>query len=216
VPPAQSLGPAPGPPGAQSPFARARRYRPRRGVRRPVGGRYPAVPATTGSCASPVPSHRLVRLGRRVFAGCGQPLLGAGPSRRYLCGPFGGCLDPYPGGPPGALARFFPGDIGLPPVRTGSAPHNDPHSDFRAELYFGAAVSRFASGLHVCSPSRSLPPRGPKASRAARALTSGPTSGSLPPRSPDLLTVRIEQLTVWGLAPHQIHSLVGYSPNAKA
>lgn len=46
-----------------------------------------------------------------------------------------------------------------------------------------------ASGLRVCSPSRSLPPRGPEASRAARALTSGHTPGSLPAPGPDLLTV---------------------------
>jgi len=36
----------------------------------------------------------------------------------------------------------------------------------------------------------------------------------LPPRAPDMLTVRIGQLTVWGLSPHQIRSLVGCSPNA--
>ncbi len=29
-----------------------------------------------------------------------------------------------------------------------------------------------------------------------------------------MLTVRIGPLTVWGLAPHKIHSLVGCSPNA--
>ncbi len=33
-----------------------------------------------------------------VFAGCCQPLLGHGPSRRYLCKSFPGCLGPYPGG----------------------------------------------------------------------------------------------------------------------
>jgi hypothetical protein len=157
--PARCLGPTPGPPGAQSPFARGRRYRPRRGVARPVGGRYPAVHATTDSRASPAPSHRLVGLGRRVFAGCGQPLLGAGPSRRYLCGSFLGCLDLYPGGPQGARARFFPWGVGLPRVRTGSAPGDVPHSDFGGGFDFGAAVIRSASGLRVCSPPRSLPPR---------------------------------------------------------
>ena len=39
---------------------------------------------------------------------------------------------------------------------------------------------------------------------------------SLPPRAPDMLAVRIEQLTAWGLSPHQIRSLVGCSPNAGA
>jgi hypothetical protein len=37
--------------------------------------------------------------------------------------------------------------------------------------------------------------------------------GSLPPRSPDMLAVRTEQLTAWGLSPHKIRSLVGCSPN---
>jgi hypothetical protein len=65
-----------------------------------------------------------------------------------------------------------------------------------------------ASGLWVCSPPRSLLPLRPQTQGShgfdARAhLTSRP--------DPSLLTVRIEQLTVWGLAPHQIHSLVGYS-----
>ena len=47
------------PPSVQSPFARSRRYLARRGCLHHVRGRYPAVIATTGSCASPTPSHRL-------------------------------------------------------------------------------------------------------------------------------------------------------------
>lgn len=74
-----------------------------------IRGRYPSFIATTGSCARPSPSHWLqLSLFRWVFAGCHQSLLGIGPSRRYLCEPFPACLDPYPGGSYGALARFFP------------------------------------------------------------------------------------------------------------
>ena len=40
--------------------------------------------------------------------------------------------------------------------------------------------------------------------------------GLLPSHAPDMLTVRIGPLTVWGRAPHQIRSLVGCSPNAGA
>jgi len=47
------------PPSAQSPFARLRCYLSRRGCLLHVRGRYPAVIANTGSCASPIPSHRL-------------------------------------------------------------------------------------------------------------------------------------------------------------
>ena len=67
------------------------------------------------------PSASRHPLGQWVFAGCCQPLLGVGPSRRYLCDSFSTCLDPYPGCSWSALARFFLQDIGLPRVRTGSA-----------------------------------------------------------------------------------------------
>ena len=58
---------------------------------------------------------------RWVFAGYRQSLLRVGPSRRYLCESFPGCLAPYPGCSCGALARSFPQDIGLPDVMTRSA-----------------------------------------------------------------------------------------------
>ena len=57
-----------------------------------------------------------------VFAGCCQPLLGDGLSRRYLCKSVPRCLGPDPGGASGAHACFFPDVIGLPhAVSTGSA-----------------------------------------------------------------------------------------------
>ena len=112
-------------PSAQSPFARARCYLARRGLLNPVSRCYPAIIAPTDSCANPPPSSCLgATLGHQVCAGCGQPLLGRGPSRRYLCTSFPACLDLYPGGSCGASARFFPHDSGLPPVRTGSALHH--------------------------------------------------------------------------------------------
>src|SRR5918992_403969 len=40
--------------------------------------------------------------------------------------------------------------------------------------------------------------------------------GLLPPRAVDMLTVRFGQLTVRGLSPHKIRSLVGCSPNVQA
>jgi hypothetical protein len=109
-------------PSAQSPFARARRYLARRGLLDHVSRCYPTFIAPTGSCANPPPSSCLgATLRHQVFAGCCQPLLGEGPSRRYLCASVPACLDPYPGSSCGACTRFFPHDIGLPLVRTGSA-----------------------------------------------------------------------------------------------
>jgi hypothetical protein len=105
----------------------------------------PCVIAHTGSCVGPQPSPCLwLTLGQRVCAGGCQPRLGGGPSRRYLCVSFPACLDPYPGGSCGARTRFFPHDSGLPPVRTGSALHNVPYSDFST-----ARFSRLQSFTHV-------------------------------------------------------------------
>jgi hypothetical protein len=72
----------------------------------------------------------LVSLLQWVFAGCGQPLLQDGPSRRYLCVSFPRCLDLYPGGVLGAFTHYFPNPIGLPPVPMRSANRNNPLSDF--------------------------------------------------------------------------------------
>lgn len=65
-----------------------------------------------------------------------MPLLEVGPSRRYLRESFLGCLDPYPGCPRGACARFFPQGIGLPPFLTGSALGKVPYNDFGTGVGF--------------------------------------------------------------------------------
>jgi len=99
------------------------------------------------------------RLGQRVCAGCGQPLLGKGPSQRYFHKSFPRCLDPYPGAPRSALTRFFPQGIGLPHFLTGSARHKIPDNDFNPGIDFGATAILSCSGLRVCSPPRSFPPQ---------------------------------------------------------
>jgi hypothetical protein len=83
--PSSKSGPVPEPPSAQSPFARLGRYLWRRDVQHLVRRRYPSFIALTDSCARPKSSRRLrLSLFRPVFAGCCQPLLEDGPSRRYL------------------------------------------------------------------------------------------------------------------------------------
>jgi hypothetical protein len=99
----------------------------------------------------PPPRFTLVRWG---FAGCYQPLLGDGPSRRYLCGSFPGCLDPYPGCPRGALARFFPRDVGLPHVRNGSALSNWYHT----ATSVWCSLSGLQSFSNVQAPGFARPP----------------------------------------------------------
>jgi hypothetical protein len=93
-----------------------------------------------------------------VLAGCREPLLHSGGSRRYLHESFPGCLVLYPGGSSGARARFFPVDIGLPREDANrSASHHTPLSDFTAGGTFAMTdiplyvqASRFA-----CHPDRS-------------------------------------------------------------
>ena len=109
-------------PSAQSPFARARCNLARRGLNGPRRRVLPRLHRSYGlmrqssSLLVPrwYPQHP-------VCAGCCQPLLGAGPSRRYLCASVPACLDPYPGSSWSASTRFFLHDIGLPLVRNGSA-----------------------------------------------------------------------------------------------
>ena len=109
---------------AESPFALARYYRSERNVHRRLCQRYPALITTPDSCARPVASATpCLSLRLPVFAGCREPLLPTGPSRRDLCGSFSTCLDPYPGGSRGAPTRFFPQDDGLPGMTTRSALH---------------------------------------------------------------------------------------------
>ncbi len=71
-----------------------------------------------------------INLEHKVFAGCCQPLLEVGSSRRYLYKPFSACKDPYPGCSHGAFTRFFPQDNGLPSAMNWSALGNNPHCNF--------------------------------------------------------------------------------------
>jgi hypothetical protein len=109
-----------GPPSAQSPFAACRRYRHAEDVMRLLAEHYFHFIAPTGSCARPLPSRRPWQcLWLQVFAGCCQPLLRNGPSRRYLCRSFCTCLDPYSGSPQGAFPVSSPGTLAFPALEPG-------------------------------------------------------------------------------------------------
>ena len=113
----------PRPATCQSPFARLRRYLARRDLSC-IASEGVTPPSSLLRAHPPdphPPTSSTPRLVRWVFAGCHQSLLDVGPSRRYFCRSFLGCLAPYPGVSPGAFARFFPEDSGLPPYLTGSA-----------------------------------------------------------------------------------------------
>jgi hypothetical protein len=88
----------PGPPGAQSPFAASERYALQGGVPHPSTG----VTLSSSLLRAHAPDHNPPPAFRRphvypvVCAGCCQPLLGDGLSRRSLRASFPACVDPSP------------------------------------------------------------------------------------------------------------------------
>jgi len=89
-------------------------------------------------------------LDRRVFAGCCEPLLVDGPSRRYLRNLYMGAWTHTPSRSRSAFTRFFPGDIGLTFGLTRSARETTRHATSRWALHFEAAVIPLCSGSHAC------------------------------------------------------------------
>ena len=140
-----------------------------------------------------LPSTRLRHgLARTVFAGCCQPLLGTGPSRRYLCQSFPACLDPYSGCSRSARTRCFPLNIGLPRVRTGSAHRVVP------------TATSVGSHFRSCSHSLMFRPTGLLATPVAPTLHLAALGshgfyihayhGSLPLHAVDMLSVQIRAI----------------------
>jgi hypothetical protein len=120
-----------------------------------LGGHYPSVIAPTDPCARPKPSARLGSLlVRAVFAGCCQPLLGDGPSRRYLCDPCAGARTHTPPRSSAALVRSLTEDTGLTPRETGSTRGFTPTQQLR-----WGAVDRGCSHSITFGLRRSLDPQ---------------------------------------------------------
>jgi hypothetical protein len=148
------------PPCTESPFAPSGCYLSGGGLSGHLERYYPSLIAHTGSCARPTPSHSLRPWPRSwVLAGCCQPLLEDGLSRRYLRKSFPRCLDPYPDGTLWCIRPFLPIAQRPSPHIYWLGSHNEPYSDFTTGLYFGAAVIPSCSGPQVCSPPRSLLPQ---------------------------------------------------------
>ena len=142
-----------------------------------------------------------------VFAGCYQPLLPPGSSRRYLCQSFPRCLDPYHDGLQVALTCCFPCNIGLPQKSYGSACRDIPLKRLRSGRDFRGCSHFFMfrppdllATLVAPTSAVSCGADGDFYVRARHAL--------LPPHAPDMLAVRNRQLTARGLSPRQTRSLV--------
>jgi len=131
------------------------------------------------------PNASVCRLVQSVFAGCYQPLLGKGPSRRYLCGSFSTCLDPYPGCSCGALPRFFTQDFGLPRVKSGSAHTRYPcYGNFSRGKISGLQSFAYVQARRVARRSNCSYPLWGSRGFYFRAYLE-----SLPSQVPDILTV---------------------------
>ena len=177
------------PPSAQSPFASCRCYRHKEDISRLLEARYRFFVAHKDSCAKPLSSFRLwLSLVRKVFAGCCQPLLHKGPSRRYLCRSFSTCLGPYSGCSQGALSRFFPQDFGLPLRLTGSALRNPPTATSvglrisELQSFSNVQTRRFARHTDSSYPYTSV--------SGSRGFYIRAYHGSLPLHAADMLTAQ--------------------------
>jgi hypothetical protein len=110
---------------------------------------------------------------RGVSAGCDQPLLLAGPSRRYLCESLPECLGPCHGGPVECTCLFLPPRHRPSPVPYRGLPAFPRQNDFITDRLFETAAISLCSGPQVCSPPRSFPPLAAAyRRRAAEAFTS--------------------------------------------
>jgi hypothetical protein len=109
-----------------------------------------------------------------VLAGCYQPLLPAGSSRRYLCESFPGCLVPYHGGPTECSCLFLPRCHRPSPEKTEgrlpacSANTTLPRVNYRGCRHF------FMFRPPSLLASQVAPTAAPFCRRAAEAFTSGP------------------------------------------
>lgn len=140
-----------------------------------------------------LPSIRLRhRLARLVLAGCCQPLLGTGPSRRYLCRSFPTCLDPYSGCSQGARARCFPQDIGLPRIRTGSAHRGIPTTtSVRCQFRSCSHSLMFRPASLLATP---VVPTSHLAVFSSRGFYIRANRDSLPRHAADMLSVQIRAI----------------------
>jgi hypothetical protein len=108
-----------------------------------------------GSCARPRTSACLwLSLVHAVFAGCRQSLLVDGPSRHYPCTPCVGAWTHTPPSQVGALALFFPTDLGLALRETRSAKRNYP--------CYATSTGSCLSGLQSFASFRLLRSLGPR------------------------------------------------------
>ena len=135
----------------------------------PPSGR--RIPPPTRTLLPGHSSYRLIRrsrsallsfglsLVRGVSAGCYQPLLPPGSSRRYLCESFPGCLGPCHGGSAECICLFLPPRHRPSPVHyRGRLLACTRPNDFMTDRFFETAAISLCPGPQGCSPPRSFLP----------------------------------------------------------
>jgi hypothetical protein len=127
---------------------------------------------------------------RGVSAGCYQPLLPTGPSRRYLCESFPGCQGPCHGGSAECTPLFLPPRHRSSPVHyRGRLPAFLRPNDFTTDRFFETAAISLCSGPRfACLPDRSY--RCDLPSQSSRGFYGRAEHASLPPHTSDKLTTR--------------------------
>ncbi len=125
---------------------------------------------------APIPSTLLsfgLSLVRGVSAGCYQPLLPAGPSRRYLCESFPGCLGPCHGGPVECICLFLPPrSSAFPRTLSRSASRFSPSKRFHDGSLFRDCSHSFMFRPPSLLASQIVPTATTYRRRAAEAFTS--------------------------------------------
>jgi hypothetical protein len=139
-----------------------------------------------------------VSLFRRVFAGCCEPLLDDGPSRRYLCDPCTGAWVRTPPRPSGAGVRCFPLGIGLPLGSRGSARETSRNAAFRGEKFRGCNHSLMFRLPCLLGP-LAAPTVRARCPFGLRAVYTGQYPRRCRSRAPVSLRVRIRTIDTAGL-----------------
>jgi hypothetical protein len=146
-----------------------------------------------------------VSLFRQVFAGCYEPLLEDGPSRRHLHGPCTGAWVRTPPRPNGVLVRFFPLGIGLPLGSRGSARERSRNAAFRGGVFRGCNHSVMFRLPCLFGPlaAQTVRARCPSGLRGLCSGLRGLCTGQYPrrrrSRAPASLRVRIRTIDTAGL-----------------
>ena len=203
-------------PRAQSPFACLRCYLAPRGLDGPRQQVFPCLPRSYGLMRQsstlpwPTDSPWTTGLCRLLSAPAGQRTF---PTLSLRIFPY--VLGPLP--PAARVVRL--------PVSSHTTTAFPSFGPGRRSTMCRTATS-LRRAFRGCSHSRMFRPIGLLATQIAPTDTAVPygsrdfyvraSRGLLPSHAPVMLTVRVGQLTVWGLTPHQIRSLVGCSPNARA